>query len=91
VDKKQASERGKKMSKAIRAHNFGVTVAMVLIAAVVLLMTAVFVLQQTATTGDRTDTPAMSAGGAGVASPDREPYIDRHAEVIARHNGYGAR
>jgi hypothetical protein len=74
------------MSKAIRGHNLGATMAMVLIAALLLLAAAVFTVRQATTTGDRVGAPAISADRDGGSSFTHDPYIDRHAEVIARYS-----
>ena len=74
------------MAKAIRGHNLGTTVAIALVAALLLLVGLVFVVRQTAMTGDRIGTPAMSQDGAGGSSFNRDPVIERHAEIVARHN-----
>ena len=66
------------MSKAIRGHNLGATVALVLIAALLLLVSAVFVARQVVTTGDR-------AGGNAGSSLARDLAIERHADVVARY------
>ena len=74
------------MAKAIHGHNLGTKVPIALVAAL-LLVGLVFVVRQTATTGDRIETPAMGQDGAGGWSLDRDPAIERHAEIVARHNG----
>ena len=73
------------MSKAIRTGNLRVTVGMVLLAALLLMVALVFVLQPAVTTGDREDDSAIHAKSAG-GSDFRDPYIDRHAEVVARYH-----
>ena len=73
------------MAKAIRGHNLGTKVPIALVAAL-LLVGLVFVVRQTATTGDRIETPAMSQDGAGGSSFNRDPDIEHHAEIVARHN-----
>jgi hypothetical protein len=56
----------------------------------ILLVTLVFVLQPAVTTGDREDDPAVQTISAG--GPDfKDPYIDRHAEVVARYHEGGLR
>ena len=76
------------MNEAIRTRNPWRTAAMVLIAVLVLLVVAlVSMLQPAATTGS--GGPAVHAnsaegdGGAGIAN---DPFIDRHAEVVARYH-----
>ena len=56
---------------------------------VVLLALILIVVDQTSpTTSDSgSANPAMSADGSGGSSITRDPYIDRHTEVVARHNG----
>jgi ABC-type phosphate transport system substrate-binding protein len=78
------------MSKAIRTDNFRARVGMVLLAGLLLLVTLVFVLQPAVTTSDREDDPAVQAISAG-GSDFQDPYIDRHAEVVARYHEGGLR
>jgi hypothetical protein len=74
------------MAKAIRGHNLGTALAMVLLAALLLLIASVFVVWQATTTGDRSGTPAISADrDGGGSSFARDPYVDRHAAVVARY------
>ena len=73
------------MNKAMRTDNLKATVGMVLLAALLLLVTLVFVLQPAITTGEREDDPAPQAMSA-VGSDLEDPYIDRHAEVVARYH-----
>jgi hypothetical protein len=83
------------MAKAIRGHNLATMVPIALVAALLVLVALVFVVRQTATTGDRIETPAMSQGGAGAhpvseagaggSSFERDPAIERHVEIVARH------
>jgi hypothetical protein len=51
----------------------------------------VFMVRQAKTTTDRIARPAISADRAKGSSFDRDPYIDRHAEVVARHHHDGPR
>ena len=74
------------MSKAIRTGNLRAIVGMVMLAVLLLLVTLVFVLQPAVTTGDREDDPAIQAKSAGGISDYQDPYIDRHAEVVARYH-----
>jgi len=73
------------MDKAIRAHNLGATVAIIMIAAL-LVVGLVFAVELTTTTGEGSGTPAMSADRAGGSSFARDPYVERHAAVVARNN-----
>ena len=73
----------KTMTQTIRGHNPKVTVAMVLIAVLILLMVALAFMLQSAATTDA-NKPAMHARSAGGSSITQDPYIDRHAEVVAR-------
>jgi hypothetical protein len=76
------------MAKAIRGHNLGMMVRIALVAALLLTAGLVFVVQQTTTTGDRVESPAIGADRANSSSITRDPNIERHAEVVARyHNG----
>ena len=76
------------MNEAIRTRNAWRTVAMVLIAVLVLLVVALAsMLQPAATTGAsgpavHPGVHAMSTGGSGLTD---DPYMDRHAEVVATH------
>jgi hypothetical protein len=54
---------------------------------VLFLLAVAFGVQQAATTDDRDGGPTMSATSAGGASLSDDPYIDRHAEIIARYHG----
>src|SRR5215210_4588297 len=80
-----AREGSKKVSKAIRAHNVGTTVAMVLLAVLVILLVALaFALRSVPTSGDREANPAKHAMSAGGSTITQDPYIERHAEVVQR-------
>lgn len=71
------------MSKAIRTHNPGVKAEIALIlVSLVLLAALAFTLPPTATTGD----PAIRATSAKGSSVTNDPYVDRHAEVVARYH-----
>ena len=52
------------MAKAIRGHNLGTALAMVLLVALLLLIASVFVVWQATTTGDRSGTPAILTSSA---------------------------
>jgi len=76
----------KAMTQTTGAHNLRVTMAIVALAAVLLVLTLVAVLQTAPTTTDRGDVNrAMSAEGKGgsTRSANDDP-IDRHAEVVQR-------
>jgi hypothetical protein len=82
----------KAMSQSKGAHNLRVTMAIAALAAVLLALTLVAVLQTAPTTSDRGVSPAMSAEGKGVPSGvNHDPAIDRHAEVVARYHEDGLR
>jgi len=73
------------MNKAIRTNNLRTTVGLALLAVLLLLVTLVLVLQPAVTTSDREDDPAIhaiSADGSGF----KDPYINHHAQVIARYH-----
>jgi hypothetical protein len=72
------------MAKAIRGHNLGTALAIALLAALLLLIASVFVVWQATTTGEGSGTPAISANRDGGSSFARDPYIERHAAVVAR-------
>jgi hypothetical protein len=73
----------KAMSKVIGGHNLRAAVVMALIA-VLLLVTLVVVIEPAATISNRDGNPAIS--GTGQPSLRDDPYIDRHAEVVARYH-----
>lgn len=73
------------MARAIRGHDLAATVAMVMIAALLVLVALVFVVQQTATTSYRSGTPMIGADRAGGSSFAHDPYVNRHAEVVTRY------
>ena len=80
----------KAMSQSKGAHNLRVTMTIAALAAVLLVLTLVAVLQTASTTSDSVANPAMSAEGKGVSgSVNHDPYIDRHAEVV-QHLGNGS-
>jgi len=76
----------KTMTQTIRGHNLKVTLAMVLIVVLVLLVVALAsMMQPAATTGaSNPGIHAMSSAGGSSFSQD-DPYIERHAEVVARY------
>jgi hypothetical protein len=74
----------KAMNKTIRSHYIRPTVEMVLLAVLLLLLALVFVLQPAATTSDREGNSAIhTMSGTGGSSFTHDPYIERHAEVVA--------
>ena len=76
----------KAMTQTTGAHNLRVMAAIVALAAVLLALTLVAVLQTAPTTTERGDAnPAMSAAGNGgsTRSVNDDP-IKRHAEVVQR-------
>jgi len=76
----------KAITQATSGHNLRVTMAIVALAAVLLVLTLVAVLQTAPTTTDRGDAnPAMSAqsNGGSTRSVNDDP-IKRHAEVVQR-------
>lgn len=74
----------KAMGQTTGGHNLRVTMAIVAIAAVLLALTLVAVLQAAPTTTDRGEAnPALSAQGKGGSSVNNDP-IERHAEVVQR-------
>jgi len=75
----------KVMTQTTGAHNLRVTMAIVALAAVLLVLTLVAVLQTAPTTTDRGDANhAMSAEGRGGSTSDNNDPIERHAEVVQR-------
>jgi hypothetical protein len=79
----------KVMTQAIRGHNPRVTMAIAALAALLLVLTLVAVLQRAPTTGDRDANPAshaMSSEGKGGSSLAQDP-AHRHAEVVERLGG----
>ena len=82
------------MNEAIRTRNPWATVAVMLLAVLVLLVMALAsMLQPAATTGagGRSVHPGIHATSAGGSSFADEPYIDRHAEVVAGYQSGGPR
>jgi hypothetical protein len=73
------------MNKAIRTNNLRATVGMVLLAVLLLMVALAFVLRPEVTTSDREDDPAIQATSAGGLDSE-DPYVDRHADVIARYH-----
>ena len=79
---------GKAISRTTGGRNLRVTMAIAALAAVLLALTLVVVVETTATTSDRGGAdPAMSAEVKGRSSVNYDPYIDRHAEVVQRLGG----
>jgi hypothetical protein len=82
-------ERRKAMNRAIRTGNLKATVGIVLLAGLLLMVTLVFVLQPATTisnSGSNAGVQATSADSNGGSSLSHDPYIDRHAEVVARYH-----
>jgi hypothetical protein len=71
------------MAKAIRAHNLGAGVTIALVAGLLVLVGLAFAVRQAVTTGEL-DLRATSAQGSGIAN---DPFIGRHAEVVATYRG----
>ena len=76
-------------NRAIRTSNLRATAGIVLLA-VLLTVALVFALRPTVTTSDRNDEPAIQEIGAGGLDL-KDPYIDRHAALIARYHDGGIR
>lgn len=74
------------MNPTIGGRNLKTAAAMALLVVLFLLAVA-FGVQQAATTGDRDGGTAMRATSVGGASLTEDPYIERHAEIIARYHG----
>jgi hypothetical protein len=75
----------KAMTQTTEAHNLRVTMVIVAIAAVLLMLTLVAVIQTAPTTTDRGDANrAMSAESKGGSTSVNDDPIDRHAEVVQR-------
>jgi hypothetical protein len=74
------------MSKTIRGHDLRVAVVMALIT-VLLLVALVVAVEPAATTSVRDGNPAIDAmSGTGGSNVTHDPYIDRHAEVVAHYH-----
>jgi hypothetical protein len=82
---------GKAISQTKGAHNLRVTLAIAALAAVLIVLTLVAVLQTAPTTSDsaaKSANHAISADGTGGSrSVNYDPAIDRHAEVVQRLGG----
>jgi hypothetical protein len=75
----------KAMTQATAGHNLRVMMAIVALAAVLLALTVVVVLQRAPTTTERGEAnPAISAQGKGGSTSVNDDPIDRHAEVVQR-------
>lgn len=68
------------MNTTIRGSHSGLRMAIALVA-VLFVVALAFAVHQVATTSEP-DLRATSAEGPGIAN---DPYIDRHAEVVARY------
>jgi len=87
--KARRKKMGKTMSQTIGGHSPRVTMVIAALAVVLLVLTLVTVVHTASTTSDRGVSPAkhaMSADGPGGRSVNYDPYIDRHAEVVARYH-----
>jgi hypothetical protein len=87
--KARRKKMGKTMSQTVGGHNPRVTMVIVALAVLLLVLTLVAVVQTASTTSDRGVPPAnpvMRADGPGARSVNYDPYIDRHAEVVARYH-----
>jgi hypothetical protein len=85
AEKGRREKMGKAMSRATGAHNLRVTMVIVALAAVLLVLTLVAVIQSAPTTSERGDAnPAMSAEGKGGSRSVNNDPIERHAEVVER-------
>jgi hypothetical protein len=76
------------MNEVIRTRNPWRTVAMVLLAVLVLLVVALASMLQPAApigTGGRAVHPSIHATSTGGPGVTEDPYIDRHAEVVAAY------
>ena len=76
------------MNEALRTRNSWRTAATMLLAALVLLVLAMAsMLQPAATTGAGSPAvhPGIHAKSSGGSNLTGDPYTDRHAEVVARH------
>jgi hypothetical protein len=75
----------KAMGQTTGAHTLRATLAIVVLAAVLLALTLVAVFQAASTSSGGAANPAMSAESKGVPrSVNHDPAIDRHAEVVQR-------
>ena len=72
------------MARAIQGQNLATTMAVVVLAALVLLIASVFVIGRATTTGDLVGRPAISSEGDGASRVDDDPYLARHSDVVAR-------
>jgi hypothetical protein len=78
----------KAMSQTTGGHYLRVAMGIAALAAVLFVVILVAVFQTAPTTGDSGNAnPAMSADGSGGSGIAQDPYIERHAEVVARHHG----
>jgi hypothetical protein len=75
----------KAMSQATGGHNLRVMTVIVALAAVLLVLTLVAIVQTAPTTTERGEAnPAMSAESKGGSTSVNDDLIDRHAEVVQR-------
>jgi hypothetical protein len=73
------------MAKAISGRNRGTTVAIALLAALLLMVGLVFVMQPAVTTSNGADTPAVSRDDQGGSRFVGDPNINHHAMVVSRY------
>jgi hypothetical protein len=78
-------ERGRKMNTTMRGRDLKAMAAMALLA-LVLLSAVAYAVWPTITTIDSGRDPAIYATSVGGSSITHDPYIDDHAEVIARYH-----
>jgi hypothetical protein len=80
------------MSKAIPqatgSHNLRMRVVMAMIAVLLVLVVALAFALQPAPTASEHEAKATSPAVSGIGRPSLrdDPYIDRHAEVVARYH-----
>jgi hypothetical protein len=73
------------MNTTIRGHNLTATVVIALIAVLVLSTIALaYALRPVPTSSHGDATPAIGADGARGSTIDKDPSIERHAEVVQR-------
>ena len=78
----------KAMIQATGGHYLRVAMLIAALAVVLFVLILVAVAQTAPTTGDSGNAnPPMSADGSGGSGIAQDPYIERHAEVVARHHG----
>lgn len=73
------------MNTTIRGNSIRVA-ALVALIAVLFVLAVAFAVQQVAATGDGGDA-VLRPTGTKVPTLTQDPYIERHAEIIARYHG----